>query len=125
MNCDQYGHRVFLVAVLCASLLIGAAAAAFAQDSSKEALGKWRPKGGLYAKPGDKFSQICNESDALEIDISEDSVSGNEWSCKITKLTDTAPGVIRLNMTCSDYNLGLSINDPDEREFKESCCSER
>ena len=47
----------------------------------------------------------------------------NEWSCEINQLTDTAPGAITLNMTCHDYNLGLSINprDPNvyERTYKE------
>jgi hypothetical protein len=121
LNCGQYGHRVFLVAVLGASLLVGATTAAFAQGSPKPATERWRPKNGLYDEPGAALSKACIESDAVEIDISKNYVSGNEWSCKITKLTDTGPGAIRLNMTCSDYNLGLSINDPDpyEREFKE------
>jgi hypothetical protein len=55
------------------------------------------------------------------VELNEKSISGNEWSCKVTRLTDRAPGSIRLDMTCSDYNLAEDINDPNpyEREFKE------
>jgi hypothetical protein len=57
------------------------------------------------------------------VELKDNSISGNEWSCTITNLTETAPDAIRLNMTCYDYNLALFINSRDpnayERKFKE------
>jgi hypothetical protein len=46
-------------------------------------------------------------------------ISGHEWGCKVTRLTDTAPGAIRLDMTCNDYNLAGDLNEPEDKIFKE------
>jgi len=81
---------------------------------------KWRPKEGTYAEPGVNFGLRCGEFGDFIIELNEKSISGNEWSCKITKLTETAPGAIRLDMTCYDYNLAEFIKDPNpEKEFRE------
>ena len=84
---------------------------------------KWRPKNGTYNVPGQDLIKRCNESTDLDIEMVERTIRGNEWNCKITKLSDTAPGAIRLDMTCDDYNLAefLDPKDPnaDERIFKE------
>jgi hypothetical protein len=95
----------------------------FAQGISKPATEKWRPKEGTYAEPGANFSLRCGEGGDVIVELKDNSISGNEWSCKVTRLTDTAPGAIRLGMVCYDYNLAESINskdpNPEERKFKE------
>src|SRR5882757_1342657 len=110
LNCLQYSRRVFLCAAFALTLLSGGA---LAQDSTKATSEKWRPKEGTYAEPGTDFSLRCGEFGDFIGDLTHNSISGSEWSCKIRKLTDTAPGAIRLDMTCSDYNLALSINARD------------
>jgi hypothetical protein len=124
LNCNQYNRRVFLRAAFALALLSSATTTAFAQDGAKASSEKWRPKDGTYAESGDKLGKICSEDgDVLVVELNEKSISGNEWSCKVTRLTDTAPGAIRLDMTCYDYNLALFINgrDPNayDRKFKE------
>jgi hypothetical protein len=102
---------------------MGVSAPAVAQDNTKQAMEKWRPKNGTYNVQGRDLIARCRESGDLHIEWVERTISGNEWNCKITKLTDTAPGAIRLDMTCDDYNLAefLYPKDPnaDERQFKE------
>ena len=96
--------------------------AAFAQEGTKASSEKWRPKDGTYADPKSPYT-TCGDFGELIVELAEHSISGNEWSCKVTKLTDTAPGAIRLDMRCDDYNLALSINgrNPNayDRKFKE------
>ena len=95
----------------------------FAQDGGQPAAEKRRPKDGKYASPGKDFESQCTDLGDLDIQYADKSVSGNEWSCKINKVTDTAPGAIRLDLTCDDYNLALALNPRDakaeERTFKE------
>jgi hypothetical protein len=123
LNFDQKIRRLLLRVAFALALLSSAVTTAFAQDSTKSAGEKWRPKGGLYATPGADFRSRCGEYGDIIIELGEKSISGNEWSCDITKLTDTAPGAIRLDMTCNDYNLAEFINSKDpnpyERKFKE------
>ncbi len=100
---------------------MGAPTMAPAQDQAKPATEKWRPKDGIYSDPGADLHSRCLDHTDFYIDLREKSVGGNEWSCKVSRLTDTAPGAIRLDMTCDDYNLGLNVNDPNpyDRQFKE------
>jgi hypothetical protein len=55
----------------------------------------------------------------LCVELAERTISGYEWNCKVTRLTDTGPGTIRLDMTCDDYNLAAFLKEPDEKIFKE------
>lgn len=123
MNYKQKTRRILMHSAFSFACLMSASAPALAQDSTKLALEKWRPKEGTYAAPGADFGPRCGEFGDVIIELGQRSISGNEWGCKITKLTDTAPGVIRLEMTCNDYNLAEYINDKDpnpyERKFKE------
>jgi hypothetical protein len=109
-------QRVFVLACL----IVAAAPALAQQQAAPPATEKWRPRDGLYAHPGAKFDADCDENGNVTIALSEKHISGNEWSCDITKLTDTAPGAIRLDMTCSDYNLAIHLKLPEDRNFKEA-----
>jgi hypothetical protein len=123
VNCHQHSRRVLLHAAIAFTLLTSATTTGFAQDIAKPATEKWRPKEGTYAAPGADFSVRCGEDGDVIVELKDNSISGNEWSCKVTNLTETAPDAIRLNMTCYDYNLALFINSRDpnayERKFKE------
>jgi hypothetical protein len=124
LNCKQRNCRVIAaLAFTVTCLLADATTLCFAQESAKGATEKWRPKDGLYASPDKDFEMQCGEFGELVISLSEKSVGGNEWSCKINRLTDTAPSSVKLDITCDDYNLALSIDgrDPNayERKFKE------
>jgi hypothetical protein len=121
LGLDQRGCQVFLRAAFAVILLFSAATPILAQDSARTTTEKWRPKDGVYASPGKDFVASCGESAYLGIELAKKRVGGNEWSCDITKITDTAPGAVKLDMSCNDYNLGLDIKDPNpyERKFKE------
>lgn len=67
---------------------------------NKSSPGKWRPKDGTYATPGSNFDARCGEYGDMQIDWSDNFISGGEEGCKITKLSDTAPGSIRLDVVC-------------------------
>ena len=67
---------------------------------NKSAPGQWRPKDGTYATPGSNFDARCGEYGDTRIDWSDNFISGGEEGCKITKLSDTAPGSIRLDVVC-------------------------
>jgi hypothetical protein len=120
---DQKGRHIFRRTAFAVIWLFGATTPILAQDSAKTTTEKWRPKDGVYASPGKDFVASCEESAYLGIELAKKRIGGNEWGCKITKLTDTAAGVIRLEMTCNDYNLAEYINEKDpnpyERKFKE------
>ena len=122
LNQRQKRRRALICSTFALACIIGAPTKAPAQDEAKPATEKWRPKDGIYSDPGADLHSRCLDHTDFYIDLSEKSVGGNEWSCKVTRLTDTAPGAIRLDMTCDDYNLGLNINDPNPyvRQFKEA-----
>jgi hypothetical protein len=92
---------------------------ALAQDAAAPATPKWRPKAGVYAVPGKDFEEACGEFQGFIVELAENAISGSEWNCKVSRLTDTAPGAIRLDMTCDDYNLAGSLNEPEDKIFKE------
>jgi hypothetical protein len=77
-------------------------APALAQDGTKPAAEKWRPKDGVYAG-STHFSDKCPDAPDLFLELSANSLSaGGEESCKIVKLADTSPGAISLDATCTD-----------------------
>src|SRR5450756_873831 len=123
LNFDQKRDRILALAAFTLAWLLSADASTFAQRISKPATEKWRPKEGTYVALGADFSLRCGEFGDVIVELKDNSISGNEWSCKVSRLTDTAPGAIRLDMVCYDYNLAESINskdpNPEERKFKE------
>ncbi|MBR0756578.1 hypothetical protein JQ604_30740 [Bradyrhizobium jicamae] len=103
-------------------LLTGASA--WPAEDGKPAAEKWRPTDGLYGDPKTASEEQCPEAGILTIELAEKSVSGYEWGCKINRITDVTPTAIKLEMTCSDYNLAETLypKDPkaEERTFKET-----
>ena len=91
-----------------------------AQNAIAPAKEKWRPKDGIYAAPGKDFAASCDEANNIAIELGGKSVSGNEWSCRVTNVHDLEPGSIKVEMTCSDYNLAEFLNRPEGTYFKET-----
>jgi hypothetical protein len=94
---------------------------ALAQESAKPATEKWRPKDGVYAG-STKFDDKCRDAPDLYLELAKKSLSaGGEESCKIVRLTDTAPGAITLDATCTDieretpYRKLILLKKIDER----------
>ncbi len=77
-----------------------------AQEGPKSVSGNWRPKDGTYAKPGPNFKARCGEYGDTQIGWNDKSISGGEEGCTIAKLTDTAPGSIRLDVVCFSAERG-------------------
>jgi hypothetical protein len=123
LNFDQKRDRILAPVAFTLACLLSAGTSTFAQGTSKPATEKWRPTEGTYAAPGANFSLRCGEDGDVIVELKDNSISGNEWSCKVTRLTDTAPGDIRLDMVCHDYNLAEFLDtkdpNPEERKFKE------
>ena len=122
MNCKQTHYCAIIGLALVISALLGAPTSALAQPSAASTLEKWRPTDGYYESPGKDFGSDCRkEYGVFTIELAEKSVSGFEWNCSVNRVTDTAPGAIKLNMTCYDINMPTSARDPDagERPFKE------
>ena len=103
--------------------IFNAPSPAVAEERPKPSIEKWRPKDGRYTSPGLDFDGRCMESDYIYIDLAQRSIGGNEWSCEVNQLTDTARDTIRLSMKCYDLNLAESLrrpdNNPEDRTFKE------
>jgi hypothetical protein len=128
VNCKQIDYLALVRLALAVFFLFGAVVSAFAQRSAAPALESWRPADGYYESPGKDFDSDCRkEYGVFTIELAENSVSGLEWHCEINKITDTAPGAIRLNMTCYDINMPTSKRDPyaNERPSKEIMLLER
>jgi len=120
LSCDKKNRGVVLQTASLLAGLLCVTAPALAEAIAKPAADKWRPKNGIYASAGSDVDVRCREFGDFSVDLGKKSIVGDEWTCKITKLTDTAQDAIRLNMTCSDYNLVDFIGDPNpERKFKE------
>lgn len=107
MNCERTIKHSVVCFALTLIYLLGVVLPAAPQEDTKSSPKKWRPKDGLYAEPGEDFDRRCKEEYGdIVVELAEKLVGGNEWGCKVTKLTDTAPGTIELNVTCYDPNVG-------------------
>jgi len=84
------------------ALVLSFGAGAFAQDASKPSVPKWRPKDGVYSVPGPNFDTRCSDQAEAYVELADNLIGGDEYSCKISKMTDPTPGLIRLEAACSD-----------------------
>jgi hypothetical protein len=87
-------YRQLVQAAFVLACLFAAVTSSCAEDNARAATEKWRPKDGRYANPGKDFIADCGESGYMSLELSKKQVGGNEWSCDITKITDTAAGAI-------------------------------
>jgi hypothetical protein len=91
-----------------------------AEDIAKSAIEKWRPKNGIYAVTGKDFTERCENLGDFSVELGENTITGDEWSCDLKKITDTGFGAIRLGLNCSDVNLeaGIPKPSPDSGEMR-------
>jgi len=103
LNWNHKRRHIFALSTFAVLFALSAASPTFAQGSNaKPATEKWRPKDGTYAEPGANFNARCGEFGDTQIEWAENSINGGEEGCKIVKLSDTAPGAIRLDVICTD-----------------------
>jgi hypothetical protein len=102
LNCRQTNHRIRVLATLALAWQWSVAAPAFSGESAKPVVEKWRPKDGPYASPSADLSQRCLDFGDVVVNIAERSINGSEQLCKIIKITDSNPDVIKLDVTCTD-----------------------
>jgi hypothetical protein len=124
MKNEHRDRRIFSLAAASTLFLLGAVAPAIAQQGTAATpAAKWRPKDGTYGAPSADFKSHCGDFGDLIVDLAKNSIDGNEWGCDVTGLTDTAPGTLRIDMTCNDYNLAEDLDPkdpaPENRKFKE------
>src|SRR3954451_2822758 len=84
-NALNYNAVVAAIPVL---ILILLTTPSTAQSPSTPPEGSWRPKDGIYAAPGKDFAASCDAANNIAIELGGKSVSGNEWSCRVTKIFD-------------------------------------
>src|SRR5581483_12308563 len=94
-------------ACYCVSLalacLISAPALTWAQNAAKPVSEKWRPKDGSYI---DAETEQCRDIPSYGLELGKKRFVVNElWACKITKITDTAPSTLRLDMICDEVEV--------------------
>jgi hypothetical protein len=121
LNLDQMRYFAFAplaFALTCAT--IGDRPALAQLDAIKASSQKWRPKNGIYETPDKDFAKQCKETTSFTVELDEKRISGNEWGCEITKLTDMGVSAIKLNMTCDNYNLAGNLKLPESTRFKET-----
>jgi hypothetical protein len=57
-----------------------ASASTHAQDTTKPAIEKWRPKDGIYAVTGKGFTERCENLGDFSVELGEKTITGDEWS---------------------------------------------
>ena len=122
MNSGRTIKRSFACSALALTYLLGAVLTATPQVSAQPAPKKWRPQAGNYAEPGETFVSRCTEEDGdIRFSWAEKYVSGYEWGCAINKITDTAPGALKMDLSCHDVNAPETKDNPhpEDRQYKE------
>lgn len=102
--------RILRLPVISA-FIFGVSAVASAQDAPKIAASKWRPKDGIYAVPGANFATRCRDQAEAYVELADNLIAGNEYGCKIKKMTDTAPGLLKVEAACSDAQTETTKNE--------------
>lgn len=113
-NRDRIAATLSAVVFAC---LIGTSVCAQAQGSQKPASEKWRPRDGLYIEAGTTLTGPCEGTAPFLFELSKKRFVVDERSgCKVMKITDTAPGAVRLDMTCNESE---TAGDDDGKDYKE------
>ena len=102
MNCDQKHRRSVTLPIYIIACLVFAPVPAFPEEGTKPPAEKWRPRNGTYAEPGTGFNARCGEYGDTLIEWNDNYISGGEEGCKIAKVSDMAPGSIKLDVLCTN-----------------------
>ena len=80
---------------------------------SKARSEKWRPRDGLYIRADTEFTGPCEYPAPYLLELGKKRfVVDERRGCKITKIADTAPGALQLDMNCTE------TDNPDEGDGK-------
>jgi hypothetical protein len=117
-------NRYGLLSALAFACLMSAIVPALAQDAAKSIIEKWRPKDGMYdLDNGGAFFVPCEKYPQHYVELGKREIAANEvYKCKVTRVTDAAPGVLRLNANCDDVNDGktkdvITLRRIDDKSF--------
>jgi hypothetical protein len=102
LNYRKTRLRILMLVTVTLAWQLSPTATVFAQQGGKPAIEKWRPKNGLYAPPATNPNEVCLEGSQVDINLARKSIDGYEWSCQITKVTDTAADTVTLSTACYD-----------------------
>jgi hypothetical protein len=102
LNCDQKRSSSATLPIYILACLVFATAPAFPEGSAAPLAEKWRPKNGTYAEPGTRFNARCGKFGDTQIEWAKKSINGGEEGCEIDKVSDTAPGSIKLDVLCTN-----------------------
>lgn len=117
MDVSNRDRAAVTLSALSLAVLIGTSIPALATDSTKPAPDKWRPKDGLYIRADREFTGPCEDVARFLFELSKNHfVVDERAACKITKIADTAPGAVRLNMICNESE----IAGDDGKDYKET-----
>lgn len=122
MGVEPKVRRAIALLTLTVGWVVGATTSTLAQENTKAAAEKWRPKDGVYSAPGKNFDQQCGEFGDLALELARKKVGGMEWSCSVSKIANTGPNVLRLNLVCEDADIVEDVDsnpDPSKRTQKE------
>lgn len=113
MDIRYQDRSVIILSAAALACLMGASKPAFSQDIAKPISEKWRPKDGLYIEPSTEFTGPCEDAAPFLFELSKKRFVVDERSgCRVTRITDTAPGALRLDMICDE------VDNPDEGDGK-------
>jgi hypothetical protein len=111
MMASAYRAAAAPLAVVFACLI---SISAFAQGGKTLAFDKWRPKDGFYIVAGTETAGMCEDSAQYFFELSKKRVTDHvSFGCRVMKVYDTAPGALRLDLSCVD-------GEGDERRTKET-----
>jgi hypothetical protein len=104
MNSEKH---IFLVRYLRQAFFVflsisSATSSAVTLEKASQADENWRPKDGIYGVRACGGQDKGEDEEVIVVDLAKKSIFPFEQSCTITRLTDTAPGSIRLNVACTD-----------------------
>lgn len=94
----------YLLSIFFFPFLSGAISSAVVLDQSIAADENWRPKDGIYGNKACAGRDKDSEEDVVVIDLSKKSIAPFEQQCTITRLTDVAPDIIKLDVACTDVS---------------------
>jgi hypothetical protein len=118
MDRKRKGCHFYVQAIFAFTYLLSAPT--YAQENAKPATEKWLPKDGTYVGPGHDYDRCLDFGDLI-VEFAKKRIAGNEYECKITKLADTAPGAVKLDVICTDiekekpYNEVILLKRIDEK----------
>jgi hypothetical protein len=104
----KHNGCVVALAAIAISWLTDMAMPALAQDAPNSSQ-LWRPKDASYRFADQITADSCGPESDFVFELRKNSVFGDSFNCRVTKLTDVTEGAIRLDLSCLEPQF-----DPDD-----------